>query len=242
MKEQLSLERKPTTHVKPRKKEWSNFEKMSFLIPFMKAVNKTENGASTSDDNIINGATTSNDSNIIDSFKASFSVSPLPVAEAEMGCQFHGLDMDADSVASESHSESEMATSAVTVREPLSLGPHPTKTFNPTFMSSSSSNLHTVGKPKKRKMYHDASNNDSNNYNNVNNDATTEFIKAIKEFKSERNNNDDEQFFKSCIPMLQQLTHVQKLEFRISVQQLLLRFLRETDKSPESVMALSKQE
>ncbi|GFO23164.1 transcription factor adf-1 [Plakobranchus ocellatus] len=57
--------------------------------------------------------------------------------------------------------------------------------------------------------------------------APSEAIKVLRESKTAY--DDDEHFFRSCLPMVRQLSMEQKLEFRINVQQLLLQAVRQRE-------------
>lgn len=71
-------------------------------------------------------------------------------------------------------------------------------------------------------------------------DVAAELLQSIRE--SEKEPDDDESFFKSCLPMVKELTNSEKLEFRINVQQLLLRFQRRKDSRAATTMTRPPQE
>ncbi|GFO33888.1 hypothetical protein PoB_006039300 [Plakobranchus ocellatus] len=52
--------------------------------------------------------------------------------------------------------------------------------------------------------------------------------------------NEDEMWAKSLIPSLQKLRHLEKLEFRVEVQSLLIRYLRRQDEEQARVSAISR--
>ena len=152
-----------------KKKQWVFFERLSFLLPFMKGREMTSSLRAIE-----------------------------PQEESNDSQEIHSLP---------SPTQHTLPSSPSPSQHPL---PSPSPSPQPPTPSSSAGSDKKATRLVKRKAP-------------AEDEVAAELLKVVRESDKL---DEDEQFFNSCLPMVRTLSGEEKLEFRISVQQLLLQAVR----------------